>query len=114
MLIIGCKNTIIPSSVESIERFAFSGSSLEQITIPETVLSIGNYAFDNCANLRTITFEGSKIEGEFNFCDCTSLKTIMVPAKKAKYFMKRINENYHDMIVEQAPVKKTKPKAKEK
>jgi hypothetical protein len=38
----------------------------------------------------------------------------MVPAKKAKYFMKRINENYHDMIVEQAPVKKTKPKAKEK
>jgi hypothetical protein len=69
-LVMGCKNTVIPTSVESIDRFAFSGSSIEQITIPETVLSIGNYAFDNCANLKTITFEGSKIEGEFNFSSC--------------------------------------------
>ena len=135
-LVMGCKNTIIPSSVESIDRFAFNGTSLKQITIPETVLRIGNYAFektslkqitipetvqsvgdstfDDCAELETITFEGGKIEISYPLMlrNCTSLKTIMVPAKKAKYFTKRINEEFHDMIVEQAPVKKTKTKAK--
>ena len=111
-LVMGCKNTVIPSSVESIGIFAFHGTTLKQITIPETVLSIDYYAFDNCADLDAITFEGGKVEGEFDFKGCASLKTIKVPAKKTKYFMKRINAACHAFIVEQAPIKKVKSKTK--
>jgi hypothetical protein len=67
-------------------------------------------------DLKSVTFEGTNIEinginGEL-FRDCPSLKTIMVPAKKTKYFMKRIRADHHTAIVEPAPVKKAKAKAK--
>ena len=114
-LIMGCKNTVIPPSVESIDQFAFNRSTIEQITIPETVQTINSWAFDGCVDLKSVTFEGANIEinGEL-FRDCPSLKTIMVPAKKTKYFMKRIRADHHTAIVEPAPVKKAKAKAKAK
>lgn len=48
-LIVGCKNTEIPSSVTSIDEGAFRDcSDLTSITIPNSVTSIGNYAFRGC------------------------------------------------------------------
>ena len=48
-LICGCKKTIIPNSVTSIGRYAFSGcSGLTSVTIPNSVTSIGSEAFSNC------------------------------------------------------------------
>ena len=45
----------IPSSVRSIEAYAFSGcSGLTSVTIPSSVTSIGDYAFEECENLKTV------------------------------------------------------------
>lgn len=54
-LIIGCKNTIIPNSVTSINEYAFMFcSDLISVTIPNSVYSIGNGAFTDCSGLTTI------------------------------------------------------------
>ena len=54
-LISGCKNTVIPNSVTSIGRYAFSGcSGLTSVTIPDSVTTIGDGAFRNCTALESI------------------------------------------------------------
>ena len=59
-LIAGCKNTIIPNSVTSIESYAFRDcSGLTSISIPNSVTSIGDYAFSSCSGLTSIMVEES-------------------------------------------------------
>ena len=54
-LITGCQNTIIPTSVTSIGRLAFSGcTSMTKITIPPTVTSIISKAFYQCSGLKIV------------------------------------------------------------
>lgn len=70
-LIVGCRNTIIPNSVTSIEGSAFYGcSNLASITIPESVTSIKYYAFAGCSNLSSIIVEkGNKKYDSRNDCN---------------------------------------------
>ena len=79
-LIIGCQNTIIPNTVESIGPSAFQDCpDLTSIEIPASVTEIGSGAFNNCSSLETVTFaEGSQLSeiGESAFQDCSSLETI--------------------------------------
>ena len=59
-LVVGCKNTKIPSSVTSIGDYALAGcSGLTSIEIPNSVTSIGNDAFMWCNNLESITWNGT-------------------------------------------------------
>ena len=54
-LIAGCKNTVIPTTVEHIGSNAFYNSSnLTSITIPSSVESIGLAAFGECTSLNTV------------------------------------------------------------
>ena len=60
-LVYGCKNATIPSSVTSINWYAFRGSGLTSITIPSSVKYISNQAFYGC--LLTELFIPATVEG---------------------------------------------------
>jgi hypothetical protein len=85
-LILGCKNSVIPNSVISIEREAFYYcTGLTSIEIPNSVISIGNYAFYDCRKLNSITLNRSIYSGITGlgndiFYNCPSLTSIYVPA----------------------------------
>ena len=54
-LIIGCSNTVIPSTVTAIGHNAFNGCrSMTSVTIGNLVTTIGEAAFMNCYNLTSI------------------------------------------------------------
>jgi hypothetical protein len=80
-LIIGCKNSAIPSSVPSIGNGAFSGcSALTSITIPGTVTSIGNEAFSDCIGLTSIDIQkGVTSIGSKAFYGCSGLISVSLP-----------------------------------
>jgi hypothetical protein len=68
-------------------------------------------AFDGCTSLTTVTLPVGVKKISYNaFHECSALSTIYVPAKKTDYYMKRLPEELHDIIVELAPEKKTKAK----
>ena len=81
-LVIGCKKTIIPTSVTSIGYNAFSFcTSLTSITIPSSVTSIGDDAFYGCSSLTSITIPNSVTSiGRQALCNCSGLTSITIPS----------------------------------
>ena len=79
-LIIGCKNTTIPSSVTIIGGIAFADcSGLTSITIPNNVTSIGSAAFQNCSSLTSVTIGNSVTSiGSIAFGSCSSLTSVTI------------------------------------
>jgi len=60
MIIVGCKNTNIPSNIIGIGKYAFEGClGLTSLTIPANVTSIGEYAFEGCSDLTSLTIPAS-------------------------------------------------------
>ena len=88
-LILGCKNSVIPtdSSVTSIDSFAFSGcNGLTSITIPDSVTSIGEGAFYNCSGLTSITIpDGVTSIGWYAFYNCSGLTSIEFKGTKDQW-----------------------------
>ena len=80
-LIAGCKSTIIPNDVTSIDGSAFINcSSLTSISIPKSVTSIGSYAFSGCSNLTSVTIPNSVTSiGERSFNNCSGLTSVTIP-----------------------------------
>ena len=78
VLICGCKNTVIPNSVTSIDYVAFEGChNLVSITIPNSVTSIGSGAFYGCTNLTSIITPNSVTEiGYEVFSNCSKLAQV--------------------------------------
>ena len=73
LLIIGCRNSVVPNDVTSIQDYAFSGVSPTEITIPNTVTSIGSYCFFGCA-FASITIPNSVTSiGQYAFRSCSKL-----------------------------------------
>ena len=104
-LVIGCKNTIIPSSVTSIGDYAFASSNIAELVIPNSVTSIGDfvfisssltnieisnsvtsmgdYAFQWCHELVSVAFEeGSQLSsfGLAPFYGCDELRNVELPS----------------------------------
>ena len=76
-LIVGCKKTVIPQSVKTIEDMAFYYCTyLTSVDIPEGVKRIGK-AFVGCSQLRSVNIPNSVVS--FNaeaFCGCTNLPVV--------------------------------------
>ena len=72
---------VIPSSVTSIEDYAFCGcSGLTSVTIPNSVTSIGDYAFWRCSGLTSVTIPNSVTSiGDYAFWRCSGLTSVTIP-----------------------------------
>ncbi len=80
VLVLGAKNTVIPSDVTAIGSFAFYGNGLTSITIPGNVKTIGTQAFRACASLTSLTIEeGVESIGSYAFANCTALENLTLP-----------------------------------
>ena len=81
VLILGCKNTVIPNTVTSIGGRAFFGATnLISIDIPNSVTSIGDSAFQCCTSLTSIIIPDSVTSiGNSAFYSATSLTSIDIP-----------------------------------
>ena len=84
-LMAGCRNTIIPNTVTSIDWYAFEYcSGLTSINIPNSVTEIGWQAFLGCNNLTSVTFGDSLTTiGAKAFMDCSALEEIHSGAQVA-------------------------------
>lgn len=81
VLVAGCKETRIPSSVTDIGSRAFHRQHfLRLMEIPEGVKSISYRAFEDCSQLETVSLPESlrEISGDA-FKGCESLKSIYIP-----------------------------------
>lgn len=71
----------IPSGTTEIAGYAFSGSSLSDVTIPESVTSIGDHAFSSVKNITSIVIpEGVTSFGDAVFTGATGLEEVTLPS----------------------------------
>lgn len=93
VLIVGCKDAIIPDSVTEIgECGFFNCTALESINIPQKVTAIGNYAFYGCKSLRDINIPDTIISiREYGFNGCHNLESIDIPQSVIKIGSKAFN-----------------------
>ena len=80
-LIVGCKNTQVPTSIKTIAPSAFyKCSGLLTLTIPDSVTEIGSSAFYGCTELASVNIPPSVTEiGSSAFYGCTGLATVNIP-----------------------------------
>lgn len=94
-LLIGSKNTTIPSTVHAIGADAFEKVAISAITIPTGVREIGDNAFANCKQAKSISIPDtvSSITDSYSaFRGCSNVTSIVVDANNA-YFDSRSNCN---------------------
>ncbi|MDE6520349.1 MAG: leucine-rich repeat domain-containing protein [Ruminococcus sp.] len=83
-----CRNltkVTLNNGLENIKKYAFHGSSINEIVLPETVKTIGKYAF-RFSNIESINIPEKVKKLSKYFCDsCMRLKNISVSEKNTKY-----------------------------
>lgn len=80
-LIVGCKNSTIPTSVVEICNNAFFYcTDLKNIVIPNSVVEIGDFAFYNCIGLTEINMPDAVVTiGFAAFSFCIQLSEVYIP-----------------------------------
>lgn len=77
-LIVGCKTTVIPSSVKEIGYAAFNNlKGITSVTIPDGVTTIGQVAFYGCTNVTTVTIGNDVTDiGGASFYGCEKITAL--------------------------------------
>ncbi len=84
----GIISIIIPSSVTSIGKSAFQGSKLTSVIIPNNVTYIDSNAFNGCYDLASVTIgNGVTFIGETAFSHCYNLKTFTIEDGDSTLYM---------------------------
>ncbi|MBO5372796.1 MAG: leucine-rich repeat domain-containing protein, partial [Lachnospiraceae bacterium] len=74
------KNVTIPKSVRTIQANAFFSVQLRKIIIPDTVKTIERAAFSGCTKLKSIKLSKNlQVLHDRTFEECLNLKTIKIP-----------------------------------
>jgi len=80
-LIAGCKNTVIPNTVRSIEDDAFNGMGLFSMMIPNSVTTIGVSAFAGNEEMIAISLPDALVTiREYAFNGCYGLTSLVIPS----------------------------------
>ena len=74
------KSLEIPNTISKINKYALSFDTLEQVFVPSSVVSIESYAFYGASNLKQIYLsEGLVSIGKNAFENCSNLSSIVIP-----------------------------------
>lgn len=104
-LLIGCKNTVIPNTVTTIDNYAFySCSGLTSVDIPSTVTRIGTNSFFNCSGLTSVTVNATTppTVGSLAF-DSTNECPIYVPAASVDAYKAATNWSRYASRIQAIP-----------
>ena len=72
-------NTVkLPSTLESIGKYAFKKSSLTKVTIPGSVKTMGTQVFDN-SKIKEAVLEKGAVLSEYMFSQCADLTKVVLP-----------------------------------
>ena len=83
-LIRGCKTTVIPEGVTSIDQLAFyDAGGADRIVVPGTVKSIGSYAFCRAGFTNIVLCDGVESFSYYTFQLSSALTHIYIPASVA-------------------------------
>ena len=79
-LIAGCKNTVIPNTVNIIGQYAFyECPNLTSIVVPNSVTDVNTRSFSNCDALTSVVIGNSVTSiGSQAFYDCDQLSTVVI------------------------------------
>lgn len=71
------ENLYLPEGINKIERLAFVGCGIREITIPRSVSKIGKDTFYSCEQLEKVTILNPEAKIEYGaFCECKNLREI--------------------------------------
>ena len=75
---------VLPEGLTSLDMYSFAGcSSLTAITLPRTLTSIPLYSFSECSGITEIEIPDTVISlGQNSFMGCTGLKKVKIPAEQ--------------------------------
>ncbi len=81
LLVYGCRTTVIPQSVRSIDDYAFCGcEGLGQMIFPANVERVGEGAFYECSGLTSVVLSsGMQHVSSLTFSECHDLVTVTIP-----------------------------------
>lgn len=72
-------NISLPSNVSYFGESAFENSAIESMSVPDKVKNINYYCFKNCTSLKSIELNNVTRIWKEAFAGCTSLRTVTLP-----------------------------------